>query len=499
MKKLLYLLLIVSTQVFGQTPISQLPIYLGNPSPGWVPVVIGGTTRKVDASYFGYNKIDSGSISNDTLYLYKHGVRSIAIKLMAGGSGTDTTHIPGVALGKSISGLMVTDFVDTLIIHTSAWNKKVTDSLAAAKQNVLGFTPYNATNPSGFINSAGAPVQSVAGRTGVIVLLESDIANLISDLAGKQATLVNQTNIKSINNLSLVGPGNLTIAGGGGTDTSHVAGFGLGKSIVGPIVTDFVDTLKIATKANTQKIADSLGSIKANIATTLAGYGITDGITASSTNTLTNKSINGSSNTLTNISADVVIDGTTNKAYTATEKTKLGAITGTNTGDETGPGIRTKLGITTLSGSNTGDQDLSGLKLKSDSTNPSGYVSHYQWDTAKANLRLGTRWIARVGTTASSTTPTINTDNTDIYKLTAQTADITSFTTNLTGTPNDGDVLEIQITGTAARGITWGASFVSSTIALPVTTVTTTTLTVVLHYYTTSSFGNNKWVCVNTF
>jgi hypothetical protein len=111
----------------------------------------------------------------------------------------------------------------------------------------------------------------------------------------------------------------------------------------------------------------------------------------------------------------------------------------------------------------------------------------------------GVRWTARVGSTTSSATPTINTDDVDIYKLTAQAADITSFTTNLSGSPNDGDVLEIQITGTAARAITWGASFVSSTVALPTTTVTTATLTVILQYYTTSSYGNNKWVCVNYY
>ena len=90
-------------------------------------------------------------------------------------------------------------------------------------------------------------------------------------------------------------------------------------------------------------------------------------------------------------------------------------------------------------------------------------------------------------------------DNYDIYKLTAQTADITSFTTNLTGTPADGDILEIQITGTATRAITWGSSFVSSTVTLPTTTVGTATLTVVFQYYTTSSYGNNKWVCVNYY
>lgn len=109
------------------------------------------------------------------------------------------------------------------------------------------------------------------------------------------------------------------------------------------------------------------------------------------------------------------------------------------------------------------------------------------------------RWTARVGSTTSSATPTINTDNYDIYKLTAQAANITSFTTNLTGTPVDGDILEIQITGTAARTIAWGTSFVSSTVTLPATTVTTATLTVILQYYTTSSYGTNKWVCVNSF
>ena len=109
------------------------------------------------------------------------------------------------------------------------------------------------------------------------------------------------------------------------------------------------------------------------------------------------------------------------------------------------------------------------------------------------------RWTARVGSTTSSATPTINTDNTDIYKLTAQSADITSFTTNLSGTPVDGDILEIQVTGTAARAITWGASFVSSTVALPTTTATTATLTIIFQYYTTSSYGNNKWICVNYY
>ena len=100
----------------------------------------------------------------------------------------------------------------------------------------------------------------------------------------------------------------------------------------------------------------------------------------------------------------------------------------------------------------------------------------------------------RTGTTTSSATPTINTDTVDFYSLTAQAADITSFTTNLTGTPTEGQKLWIAITGTAARAITWGATFEASTIALPTTTVTTARLDVGFIWNTVTS----KWRCVGS-
>jgi len=100
----------------------------------------------------------------------------------------------------------------------------------------------------------------------------------------------------------------------------------------------------------------------------------------------------------------------------------------------------------------------------------------------------------RTGTTTSSATPTINTDNVDFYSLTAQAVDITSFTTNLSGTPTEGQTLWIAITGTAARAITWGSSFEASTIALPTTTVTTNRLDIGFVWNTVT----NKWRCVAT-
>jgi len=98
----------------------------------------------------------------------------------------------------------------------------------------------------------------------------------------------------------------------------------------------------------------------------------------------------------------------------------------------------------------------------------------------------------RSGTATSSATPTINTDNVDFYSLTAQAADITSFTTNLSGTPTEGQTLWIAITGTAARAITWGATFEAGAVALPTTTVSTDRLDVAFVWNTVSL----KWRCM---
>ena len=121
-------------------------------------------------------------------------------------------------------------------------------------------------------------------------------------------------------------------------------------------------------------------------------------------------------------------------------------------------------------------------------TQINGKISATSTDTL-TNKRITTR----SGTVASSPTPTINTDNVDFYSLTAQAADITSFTTNLSGTPTIGQTLWISIkdNGTA-RAITWGASFESSTIALPTTTVISTRLDVAFIWNEATSV----WRCV---
>ena len=97
-----------------------------------------------------------------------------------------------------------------------------------------------------------------------------------------------------------------------------------------------------------------------------------------------------------------------------------------------------------------------------------------------------------LASTANSATPTLNTDSYDMMVITGQSVAITSFTTNLTGTPVNGQKLWISITGTGAIGITWGASFSASTVALPTTTVTTNRLDVGFVW----NVATGDWRCV---
>lgn len=100
----------------------------------------------------------------------------------------------------------------------------------------------------------------------------------------------------------------------------------------------------------------------------------------------------------------------------------------------------------------------------------------------------------RVATTnAPGATPTTNTDNVDVMYFTGLDSSITSMTTNLSGTPADGDLLEFRfLDNGTARAITWGASFANTTVTAPTTTVVSTILRAGFEYRSASS----KWECI---
>jgi hypothetical protein len=122
--------------------------------------------------------------------------------------------------------------------------------------------------------------------------------------------------------------------------------------------------------------------------------------------------------------------------------------------------------------------------------------------TSPANGQLlthdGTKWINKritptVSSETSSATPTINVNSVDAHSITALAANITSMTTNLSGSPSNFQKLTIRIkdNGTA-RTIAWGTSYASRGATLPTTTVISKVTTVGLIYNSVTS----TWDCV---
>jgi len=98
-------------------------------------------------------------------------------------------------------------------------------------------------------------------------------------------------------------------------------------------------------------------------------------------------------------------------------------------------------------------------------------------DTQQFYMWNGTTYVSagaqRVASVASSATPTINVGTTDLFAVTALAVAITGFT--IVGTPVEGQNLDVKVTGTATRAITWGASFLASGSQTPLLATTATT------------------------
>jgi hypothetical protein len=190
---------------------------------------------------------------------------------------------------------------------------------------------------------------------------------------------------------------------------------------------------------------------------------------------------------------DVPVNGadtvpiSSNWAFDHAALTTAHGITGTNTGDETQATIKTKLGAATAS--------VDGYATSTQITKLDGITAGANVTSTSTTTLTNKRITARITTITSHATPTINTDDCDCVTITAQAADITSMTTNLSGSPTNFQKLIIRIKddGTA-RAITWGAKFVAKGTSLPTTTVLSKLLTVGFIYDTVL----NTWGCVGS-
>jgi hypothetical protein len=159
--------------------------------------------------------------------------------------------------------------------------------------------------------------------------------------------------------------------------------------------------------------------------------------------------------------------------------------------------VNNSVGVLPVASGGSGASTLTGLVKGSGTsamtavTAPTGTVVGTTDTMTLTNKRI----TKRVSTTsAPGATPSMDTDNDDIFIFTGLAVAITSMTTNLTGTPNDGDQLLIRFTDNAtARAITWGAKFGSSGVAtLLATTVISKVHTVGLIWDATKSL----WICL---
>lgn len=99
----------------------------------------------------------------------------------------------------------------------------------------------------------------------------------------------------------------------------------------------------------------------------------------------------------------------------------------------------------------------------------------------------------RVTYITSSATPAIDTDLCDAVSITALGVAVTSFTTNLLGSPSDFDRLIVRIKDDGTnRALSWGSKFAAKGVALPTTTTAGKLTTVTLEYDTVTA----KWGCI---
>lgn len=104
-------------------------------------------------------------------------------------------------------------------------------------------------------------------------------------------------------------------------------------------------------------------------------------------------------------------------------------------------------------------------------------------DSAVKAAIASERRIPRLRVQSDVSTLSPNIDDYNYERVTGLTQAIT--VANPTGTPNDGDGLLIEITGTAARAITWGSNYEANSqygLTLPTTTVTTKTTFITFVY-----------------
>ena len=134
------------------------------------------------------------------------------IGALANANANDLTnvHTDINAINNQITSL-ASDKQETRVSGTNIKTINNQSILGSGNIDISGGT---ITVDSQFSNTSENPVQNKV-ISSEISSISSDLTGLHNSLSGKQNTLVSGTNIKTINNQSILGSGNITISGGG--------------------------------------------------------------------------------------------------------------------------------------------------------------------------------------------------------------------------------------------------------------------------------------------